>query len=108
MRTLSYILAVGGVMALAIWAYQQNYATQAVLKEIDQLNRDIAVERERLAILRAEWAYLRRPDRLRDLAEMNYTRLRLMPLSYRSFGNVEQIAFPGDLKAIQTSAESTE
>ena len=94
MRPVFYVLTVIGVMSLAVWAYQQNYATQAVLKEIDGLHRSIGIERERLAILRAEGAYLNRPDRLRDLANMNYDNLGLLELSHESFGQVDQIAFP--------------
>lgn len=94
MRPLFYILSVLGVIGLAVWAYQQNYAAQTELKRVDRLHRDIAVARERLAVLRAEWAYLNRPDRLRDLAAINFDRLRLLPLSFESFGRVDQIAFP--------------
>ena len=61
MRPLFYILSVLGVMGLAVWAYQQNYAAQTELKRVDRLHRDIAVARERLAVLRAEWAYLTAP-----------------------------------------------
>ena len=72
MRPLMPVLAVGIVLGLAVWAYQQNYATQDALRRIDALNQDISNQRERLDVLRAEWAYLNRPERLRDLAEMNF------------------------------------
>ena len=94
MKPFVYIFTVLAVIGLAVWAYQQNYATQAQLSRADQLHRDLAITRERLAVLRAEWAYLNRPDRLRDLAAMNFDRLRLLPLSHESFGRIEQIAFP--------------
>jgi len=94
MRPVFYVAGVGAVIGFAIWAYQQNYATQDALKELDRLNASIAVERERLAMLRAEWAYLNRPDRLSELAAMNFDRLKLLPLSHDSFGKVEQVAYP--------------
>jgi len=94
MRPVFYVAGVGAVIGFAVWAYQQNYATQDALKELDLLNGQIAVEREKLAMLRAEWAYLNRPDRLSELVAMNFDRLRLLPMSYDSFGKVEQVAFP--------------
>ena len=94
MRPIIPVFAASLVLGLAVWAYQQNYATHDSLRRIDNLNHQIAVERERLAVLRAEWAYLNRPDRLRDLAEINFDRLRLLPLSHASFGTVSALPYP--------------
>lgn len=94
MRPLFYVFGVIAVIGFAVWAYQQNYATQDALKKLDKLNSQIAVERERLAVLRAEWAYLNRPERLNQLVAMNFDRLRLLPMSYESFGSVSQIPYP--------------
>ena len=99
MKPMVPVFFVTMVLGLAVWAYQQNYATQDELRRIDSLNQQIAVKRERLAVLRAEWAYLNRPDRLRDLAEMNFDRLRLLPLSQTSFGTVRSLPYPEVIEA---------
>ncbi len=94
MRSLFFVLSATMVMGLAFWAYQQNYETQQTLKETQRLNREIGQMREALGVLRAEWAYLNRPDRLRELASINYDRLGLVPLRPEQFGKVDQVAYP--------------
>jgi hypothetical protein len=94
MRAMIYILSAFAVMGLAFWAYKENYRTQLALRQVDGLQHDIGQLRETLGVLRAEWAYLNRPDRLRELADINFDRLGLLPLDPRHFGRVDQIAFP--------------
>jgi hypothetical protein len=94
MRSFLYIFSALAVVALGFWAYRENYTTQEAIREVRDLHRDIGAAHERLQVLRAEWAYLNRPDRLRDLAELNFERLRLLPLMPDAFGKVAQIAYP--------------
>lgn len=94
MRGFLYVLAAFAVIGLAFWAYQENYKTQAALKEVRQLHAEIGAAHERLNILNAEWAYLNRPDRLVDLADLNFDRLGLLPLMPDAFGAVDQIIYP--------------
>lgn len=94
MRSFFYIVTALAVIGLAFWAYQENYRTQAVLDEAETLQQQIGQARARLSVLKAEWAYLNRPDRLRDLAELNFDRLGLMPLAPEQFGNADQVPYP--------------
>ncbi len=94
MRMVLFVLAAGMVIALSVWAYQENYRTQAMIGETERLQREIGESRARLAVLKAEWAYLNRPDRLRDLTEINYNDLQLLPLRPEQFGQVQQVTYP--------------
>ncbi|GEM_PF-60603 len=94
MRALLYLAATVLVIGLAYWAYNENYATQAQLKRVDQMQRQIASLRERLGVLHAEWAYLNRPARLRDLVQLNDPSLHLIPISGGQFRAVKEIAYP--------------
>jgi hypothetical protein len=94
MRPVLYVLSFLAVMSLAFWAYRENYATQQALREVSALQDRIAALREALALQRAEWAYLNRPDRLRELATINFDRLGLLPLEPTQFGDPTQVAYP--------------
>jgi hypothetical protein len=94
MRGVFFVLAALAVMGLAFWAYQENYKTQSEIREVRALHAQIGAAHERLSMLRAEWAYLNRPDRLADLADLNFDRLGLMPLMPDAFGQVDQVIYP--------------
>ncbi len=96
MRTMLYMLTTLAVIGLAFWAYRENYATQQALKETSRLHAEMREAHARLTMLRAEWAYLNRPDRLRELADLNFDRLRLLPLRPQQFGLVDEVAYPRD------------
>jgi hypothetical protein len=94
MRSVLYVLSFLGLIALGFWAYRENYATQSALKEVEGLQRQIVGLREALSVQRAEWAYLNRPDRLRDLTTANFDRLGLLPMEPSQFGTAAEVAYP--------------
>jgi hypothetical protein len=108
MRPLLFVLSACAVLALAFWAYSENYRTQAELRDVRALRAEIGNLHESLGVLRAEWAYLNRPDRLRELAEINFDRLQLLPLEGTQFGTVSDVAYPQIGAALDTLSEVTD
>lgn len=94
MRSLGFVLTALAVFGLAFWAYRENYATQKVLSDTKRLQKQIGKAQVRLRVLRAEWAYLNRPDRLRELAEINFDRLGLLALRPDQFGAIGEVGYP--------------
>ena len=108
MRPLLYLLSFAMVMFLAFWAYRENYATQHQLKQMAAVQDQIATLRDEIAMQKAEWAYLNRPDRLRDLAAMNFDRLGLMPIEPQQLGSADQVAMPAPPELVIKGTVTTE
>jgi cell division protein FtsL len=63
------ICLVLGLVALAYVIYQVKYEARALDTEITLLGREIDTERDAIAVLRAEWSLLNRPERIERLAQ---------------------------------------
>ena len=94
MRSLFYVLSALAVMGLAYWAYQENYHTQEASRQAARLRQEIGSLHEAMGVLKAEWAYLNRPDRLAELTIINFDRLKLLPLEPSQFGSVASVTYP--------------
>jgi hypothetical protein len=94
MRILLYALSFLAVLTLGFWAYKENYATQAASREVVRLQTEIAALGDSITVQRAEWAYLNRPDRLRELANANFDALGLEPMLPSQFGRADQVGYP--------------
>ncbi len=94
MRIGLYLSAAVLVAVCATWTYRVNYATQEALDRLAGLRAEIALEREALSVLNAEWAYLNRPDRLAALVAGPGAGLGLAPLTPEHFGDAQSVPFP--------------
>jgi hypothetical protein len=78
--------------ALAILAglglFRVKYEVQAREEQLVELNRAFERNREAIHILRAEWAYLTRPDRL---AELNRRHLGFVSMTGQQIGRIEDV-----------------
>lgn len=91
MKSISYIFITISVICLAFWAYHESFKAKSALDLIKTVKSEINHAQEKLSVLRVEWAYLNRPDRLRALADLNFDKLMLIDLNTKHFGELSNI-----------------
>jgi cell division protein FtsL len=78
MWRLLHVFAIGALVASAVYVYSVKYQTIYASEQIVTTRHQIAKERDEINTLRAEYAFLTRPDRLEALADKQ---LEMQPLS---------------------------
>ncbi len=63
------VLAVAALVGSALYAYTIKYETILFSEQIVKVQHEIQREQDKIGMLRAEWAYLTRPERLQTLSE---------------------------------------
>ena len=108
MKSLIYFFATLAVISFAFWAYQESFQAKSALKNIKIINSNIKNSQEKLSVLRTEWAYLNRPDRLRALADMNFKKLMLIKLNTKHFESISSFELKANynLKKISHNDEN--
>lgn len=69
MRRFLHLVAILALIGSALYAYRVKYDTIYLTEQAAKLKNQISRERESIAILRAEWQFLNKPDRLQALAD---------------------------------------
>jgi cell division protein FtsL len=77
-----------GLVALAYVIYQVKYQSRALDAEIATLGKEIDDERDAIAVLRAEWSLLNRPERIERLAQKY---LKLAPIQPRQLVTLDSV-----------------
>ncbi|HZH50634.1 MAG TPA: hypothetical protein VEZ16_02010 [Microvirga sp.] len=88
MIRLLHIIAITALIASAAYAYTVKYETLYYVEQVAKLKAQVQRERDIIAVLRAEWQYLDRPDRLQEAVDQH---LDLQPLK------IQQLARLSDL-----------
>jgi hypothetical protein len=83
-----HFIAISALVGSAGYAYSIKYETLYHAEQVVKLKGKVQRERDAIAVLRAEWAHLNRPDRLQAAVESH---LDLKPMS------VQQLARLADL-----------
>lgn len=63
------VLAICALVGSALYAYSVKYETILFSEQIVKVEHSIEREQDRINMLRAEWAYVTRPERLQALAD---------------------------------------
>ncbi len=63
------VLAIGALVGSAVYAYSIKYETILYSEQIVKLQHQINAEQDKISVLRAEWSYLMRPERLQMLSD---------------------------------------
>ncbi len=93
-----------GLAALAYVIYQVKYETRALDFEIAKTAKEIEAERDAIAVLRAEWSLLNRPERIERLAKKH---LKLAPSDPHQLVTVETVT-DADFDRLKQGAEAQE
>ncbi|HEV7260861.1 MAG TPA: hypothetical protein VGN82_23980 [Bosea sp. (in: a-proteobacteria)] len=78
MIKLLHVIAIGALVSSALYAYTIKYETTLEAEQLQKIRKKAQRERDAIAVLKAEWQYLNRPDRLQALADRH---LDLQPFS---------------------------
>ena len=92
MRIVNIVLVVL-MLGAATWTYAVKHRAERSVAAIDELERRIALEKDTINLLKADWAYLSRPSRLQTLADLYGEELQLQPTE------PQQIVHPNELPA---------
>lgn len=63
------LIWIGLVVVIAVVLFLVKYEVKSLDDELAVLQQDALAQQEAIHVLRAEWSYLNRPERLADLAE---------------------------------------
>ncbi|WP_312527858.1 cell division protein FtsL [Paracoccus sp. (in: a-proteobacteria)] len=106
MRSILYLTTALVVMGLAFWAYRENYRTQDAIKKMESIQYQIGGLRQDIGLLRAEWSFLNRPARLRELVDLNFEKLKLVPITSDQFVDISQVAYALPKPVVLPDAEA--
>ena len=91
MWRLLHVLAIGALIASAVYVYGLKYQTIFASEQIVKTQHLIAKEKDAIARLRAEYAHLTRPDRLQTLADKQ---LEMQPLALNQIVKADDLPEP--------------
>jgi cell division protein FtsL len=88
MLRLLNILVIAALVLPASYVYKIKFEATLQAERVSKLRAEIRRERDAIAILRAEWTQLDRPDRIQGLAQRH---LKLKPVEVAQFDALDKL-----------------
>ena len=83
------LIAIVALIGSAVYAYTIKYQTSYRAEQIAKTKIEIKTESDAIAVLRAEWAYITRPERLQQLADQYLVDVK--PLEVKQLVSVQAL-----------------
>lgn len=83
-----HALVIAALVVSAAWVYKIKFDATSQAEQVSKLRAEIRRERDAMAILRAEWAQLDRPERIQALAQRHLT---LRPADVSQFDPLDKL-----------------
>jgi hypothetical protein len=90
---LVHLAAIGALISSAFYAYTVKYETTWEAEQLIKLKSKVQREKDAIAILRAEWQLLNRPERLQELSRQYPD---LAPLQAHQLGTIAELPMRGE------------
>ncbi|MCC7345975.1 MAG: hypothetical protein IT538_01125 [Variibacter sp.] len=87
MRILN-LLVIAALVVAASWVYKIKFEATLDAERVSKMRSEIRRERDMIALLRAEWSQLDRPDRIQSLAQRHLT---LKPVEVAQFDPLDKL-----------------
>jgi hypothetical protein len=89
-RIFNFVLLLAMIIGAAV-TYDMKHKAEMAADKVARLQADIAREKDKLAILRAEWSMLTQPSRLQSVIEKYADHFQLQPFSPKQMASIAEI-----------------
>ena len=89
-RIFNFVLLLAMIIGAAV-TYDMKHKAEMAADNVARLQADIAKEKDKLAILRAEWSMLTQPSRLQSVVEKYADHFQLQPFSPKQMASISEI-----------------
>lgn len=92
-RTTDMVL-IAVMLSAAAFTYKTKHEADNEMERIQTLRAQIAVEKDRIDVMKADWSLLRQPARLQTLAEFYKDELELEQVQARQIVRIDDLPIP--------------
>jgi hypothetical protein len=89
-RVFNLVLLAAMIVAAAV-TYDMKHKAEQAASEVAALQSDVAREKERITLLKAEWSMLTQPARLQATVERYADHFQLQPFSPEQIASIDEI-----------------